>query len=88
MATNTAEAGSKIFENTFSAFEYYWKANTNSGVIRPEHIDALTEDAEDRIAHMVKEGYERGELHTYVKIDDADGEDGVSYSGFWKPKSN
>lgn len=66
------------------SIEYNFNRNDDSDEpIKPSHLEALQEDAEERIFEMIKEGYYSGELHTYVLVDDEDGEDGISYSGWF-----
>ena len=47
------------------------------------HQEPLEGDAMERIFDMTKEGYTSGELHSTVRMDDEDGEDGITYSGYW-----
>jgi hypothetical protein len=59
----------------------WWR---NEGEIKPEHIPALEERADDRIAEMLKEGYTSGELNDHIRMTDDDPEDGVEYQGWWE----
>jgi len=77
--------GDAEYRDTFSAFEFYWTSD-ELDYVKDEHRDALFEQASDRIAEMVKEGYVEGELITYIRTSDEDGEDGVPYSGRWFPR--
>ena len=52
----------------------WWRED---GEIKPEHVSALEEHADERIAEMLKEGYYSGELNYH------DLEDGVEYQGWW-----
>lgn len=64
--------------------EYNFNRNDDSDApIKPSHLEALQEDAEERIFEMIKEGYTSGELISNVLVDDEDGEDGISYSGWF-----
>lgn len=66
------------------SIEYNFNRNDDlDEPIKPSHLEALKEDAEGRIFEMLKEGYTSGELHTSVLVDDEDGEDGISYSGWF-----
>lgn len=52
------------------------------------HIDALDEDAKERIFDMISKGYFEGELSTSVRfgkdvVEEEDEEEGLSYSGYW-----
>jgi len=56
--------------------------------IPEKHIEALEEDALNRIFEMYKEGYTSGELSTSVRygkdlVPEEDEEDGLTYSGWW-----
>ena len=62
---------------------YNWSRNDGKKKISTRHEEALEEDAMSRIFEMTKEGYTSGELHTFVRMDGKDGEDGISYSGWW-----
>lgn len=55
--------------------------------IKQSHIEALEEAAEERIAKMRTDGFTSGELNDNISMDDEDGEDGISYSGWWTYKS-
>ncbi len=52
--------------------------------IKPEHIAALEERADDRIAEMTGQGYTSGELNDNIRMTDDDPEDGVEYTGWWE----
>lgn len=66
------------------SIEYNFNRNDDSDEpIKSSHLELLQEDAESRIFDMLKEGYTSGELHTSVLVDDGDGEDGISYSGWF-----
>jgi len=67
---------------------YNWKCD--QGIEIPNgHIDALEEDAQDRIFDLIIEGYFEGELSTSIRfgkdvVEQEDEEEGLSYSGYWK----
>lgn len=61
---------------------YHWN-KCDGTKIHPKHIIALEETAMDRIIEMMKEGYTSGELIDNIHMFDADGEDGIGYSGWW-----
>lgn len=66
---------------------YNWKSDIDSKAkIKKEHLETLEDSAMDRAYEMIKRGYREGELHDTVRIDDSDGPDGVSYSGWWTVK--
>lgn len=54
--------------------------------IKPEHVPALEERADERIAEMRAQGYTSGELSDNIHMTDKDPEDGVEYSGWWEVK--
>lgn len=54
--------------------------------IKPSHILALDESALNRIHEMRNEGFTSGELLDNITMDEEDGEDGISYSGWWNTK--
>ena len=59
----------------------WWR--TSGEDIRPAHVGTLEEAAMDRINEMMAMGYQSGELCTDVRIDDSDGENGITYRGWW-----
>ena len=59
----------------------WWRDGENE--IKPEHIEALEERADERIAEMMGKGYTSGELYDNIHMTDDDPEDGVEYSGWW-----
>lgn len=66
---------------------YYWECEQVE-IIPEKHKEALKEDAVNRIAEMVKEGFSEGELHTTVRygkdiVPEEDEDDGLTYSGWW-----
>lgn len=56
----------------------------NENELKEDHIEALDESAEARIAEMLKEGYTSGELFDNIRISEGDPEDGIEYSGWWE----
>lgn len=66
---------------------YNWTIDNGTSI--PErHIEALEEDAMERITYMMKEGYTSGELCTSVRygkdeVPEEDEEEGLNYSGWW-----
>jgi hypothetical protein len=52
--------------------------------IRPEHVEALEEAAEERIFEKLAEGYRSGILSDHIRFDDEDPEDGQEYSGWFE----
>ena len=63
----------------------WWRSGDND--IKPEHLEALDESAETRIAEMTKEGYTSGELNDNIYMTDNDPEDGIDYSGWWEKRT-
>lgn len=59
----------------------WWRGGENE--IKPEHIEALEERADERIAEMMAQGYTSGELNDHIHMTDDDPEDGVEYRGWW-----
>ncbi len=67
--------------------EYHWTPD-DIETIPKEHLEALEEDALDRIFQMIKEDYTSGELITSVrfgkdKVKEEHEDYGLSYSGSW-----
>jgi len=60
----------------------WWRDGENE--IKPEHIVALEERADERIAEMMAQGYTSGELNDHIRMSDGDPEDGVEYTGWWE----
>ena len=70
-------------ERTINIKYRWWK---NGGEIKPEHVDALEERAEDRIKEQMSQGFTSGELVDNIRMIDNDPEDGIEYSGWWEVK--
>jgi hypothetical protein len=62
---------------------YFWRREGDNE-IKPEHVEALEERANERIAEMIGQGYTSGELNDNIRMTDDDPEDGVEYSGWWE----
>ena len=68
--------------------EYHWSCD--KGIEIPEkHLEALKEDAEERIFAMIGQGYRSGDLNTTVRfgkdvVPEEDEEEGLYYKGCWK----
>jgi hypothetical protein len=62
----------------------WWHEIGDDTPISPKHQEALEESAIERIQKMWNEGYSSGELYDTVRMFDEDGEDGISYSGWWE----
>jgi hypothetical protein len=60
----------------------WWRSDGKA--IKPAHVGALEESADDRIREMMKDGYVEGELRDNIHMTDRDPEDGIDYSGHWK----
>ena len=60
----------------------WWRNDTFD--ITPEHIPALEERADERIAAMAAQGYTSGELYDDICMLDGDPEEGVEYTGWWE----
>lgn len=56
-----------------STISFYWRRGYECVLVK--HIETLNQDAVDRIADCVKEGYVSGELCSTV--------DEIEYSGLW-----
>jgi hypothetical protein len=66
---------------------YNWKCD-QLPAIPEKHMEALSEDAEDRIFKMIKEGYNCGELSTTIRfgadiVPEENEDDGLTYRGWW-----
>lgn len=62
---------------------YRWWRN-DKHEIKPDHIPALEERADELIAEMMGEGYTIGELNDNIYMTDDDPKDGVEYKGWWQ----
>ncbi len=62
---------------------YRWWRD-GGGAVKPEHVPALEERADERIAEMMAEGYTSGELLDNIHMAEDDPEDGVAYRGWWE----
>ena len=60
----------------------WWRDSENE--IKPEHVAALEERADERIAEMMAQGYTGGELNDNIHMTEDDPEDGVEYKGWWE----
>ena len=52
------------------------------GDIKPEHQEVLEDDAKERIFEQIQEGFTSGELHSFVRTVNEEG-DGMEYEGSW-----
>jgi hypothetical protein len=59
----------------------WWRPNEEE--IKPEHVEALEESAMERINDQMSEGMSSGELHDNILMNDDDGDDGITYQGWW-----
>jgi hypothetical protein len=62
----------------------WWRSNHKP--IRPEHVEALEESANNRIAKMMETGCTSGDLNDNIHMDNKDPADGVEYTGYWEVK--
>ena len=62
---------------------YRWWRDSGKN-IKPEHVEALEERAEERIQEMMGQGFTSGELTDNIHMTDKDSEDGVEYTGHWE----
>jgi hypothetical protein len=62
----------------------WWRGDKKT--IEPEHVEALEESAQNRIAEMMADGYTSGELNDNINMTDKDPYGGVEYSGYWEVK--
>lgn len=81
-ATKDQDANSSIERKILITYRW-WRDGDN---IKPEHIEALEERAEDRIRELMAQGYTSGELIDNIHMTDDDPEDGVEYTGWWEMK--
>lgn len=68
---------------------YQWRRSEAGKSIKPEHVGALEETAENMIEYMTKEGNTSGELLDNIFMTDDDlgkdgNQDGIEYVGWWK----
>ena len=64
---------------------YRWNRPSGEDIIE-DHIEALDESAQDSVIAMMKDGYVSGELNDNIFMNDSDienGEEGISYRGWW-----
>lgn len=71
----------KQFECNKTITYRWWRSNKQD--IKPEHVTALEESADNRIAEMMAQGYLGGELNDNIHMTDDDSEDGEEYTGWW-----
>ena len=60
----------------------WWR--TDGKAIKPAHVEALEERAEEQVQEMMGKGCREGELTDNIHMTDHDPEDGVGYEGFWQ----
>lgn len=60
-----------------------WYATDVNKTVKPEHRESLESLASARISEMMSEGFTSGEIIEHVRVSEADGEDGVLYTGWW-----
>ena len=59
------------------------KAQGQAQRVRAAHRDALEETAQTQIGGLLQQGLSRGVLSDNIRLDDADGEEGIAYAGAW-----
>ena len=64
--------------------KYRWQRSGKKPAVLQKHIEALEEEADDRIREQMAQGFTSGQLAAHVRMDEADGADGVEYQGFWE----
>jgi len=74
----------KTFSNKITIVYRWFRSGSKD--IKPEHIEALNESAQERIWEMIGKGYKSGELNDNIRMTDDDGLDGVEYLGWWETK--
>lgn len=72
-----------------ATIEFHWwrlSGETESGTdeVLERHKGALEETAIRIISEQASQGYVEGEMHDDICLIDDDGDDGVSYRGYWK----
>ena len=63
---------------------YRWWRSDRKKAIKPAHVEALEETAEDRIQEMMGRGCREGELSDSIHMTHRDPADGVEYDGYWQ----
>ncbi|MCK5610450.1 hypothetical protein KAR91_51735 [Candidatus Pacearchaeota archaeon] len=75
----------KTFERK-TEISYNWRRVNDEDII-PEHVEALEEAAQNRIAEMLNQGFTSGELLDTIHMTHSDPENGVEYHGWWETKT-
>ena len=73
---------SKQHEKKIQIRYRWWRPGKQD--IKPEHVEAMEERADERIRKMMAQGYTSGELNDNIHMTDDDPEDGVEYTGWWE----
>lgn len=60
----------------------WWRSDGKA--VKPAHVEALEESAQERIKEQMSEGNSSGELHDNIRMTDRDPEDGIEYTGYWE----
>jgi hypothetical protein len=73
----------QVKKGTITTYRW-WRGDKKN--IRPDHVDALKESAEERIAQMTNDGYTSGELFGVVSIqgDKKKTDAAIEYTGWWE----
>jgi hypothetical protein len=78
MNTETINA----IERNINIVYRWWRDDDQE--IRPKHVEALEETAEERIFEQLARGCRSGELFDSIRIDDEDPQDGQEYTGWFE----
>lgn len=62
---------------------HWWVAKTPAEPVRNDHREALEETAQTQIGGLLGQGETRGALADNIRLDEADGEEGIAYAGQW-----
>ena len=65
------------------SYTYRWWRDDGKA-IKESHVEALDEAAIEHITEQMQHGYKSGELADSIRRTECDGEDGISYSGWWE----
>ena len=64
--------------------EMEWWTEEDKSEPKQEHQEALVETAMEQVPAMVVDGYREGEMADNILMVGDDGEEGISYRGYWK----
>lgn len=73
----------QLTRKVITSYTYRWWRDDGKA-IKNSHIETLDDTAIEHITELMQHGYKSGELVDSIRRTARDGEEGISYSGWWE----